>query len=112
MLKLEQELKSGVYVSENVDLTQGGDPNDPKSKKLPNLDGSLNFRIWCIQFVVWCMIITLSKVIVFFFEVIWYKPIVKVGIAILAPMEDDPELELVFVMVIVPVVGNSFLYWI
>jgi hypothetical protein len=58
------------------------------------------------------MIITISKVVVFIGEVIWYKPIVKVGLALLKPVEDDPELELVIVMILVPIVGNSFLYWI
>ena len=60
----------------------------------------------------WCIIITISKVVVFIGEVFWYKPLVKVGLAILKPVENDPEVELVIVMILVPVIGNSFLYWI
>jgi hypothetical protein len=104
-------LKSGVYVSETVDLTKE-DSKDPNKKKLPNTDKQINCRIWVIQFVVWCMIITLSKVIVFIFEVLWYKPIVRFGIWILTPVENNPDLELIIVMIFVPVIGNSFLYWI
>ena len=80
-----------MYVSEKVDLTQEK-TQDPKGKKLPNTDGDINFRIWVIQFVIWCMIITISKVVVFIGEVIWYKPIVKFGLALLRPVEDDREL--------------------
>ena len=63
-------LKSGVYMDEKVDLVD-------KDRK--DTDNQINYRIWIVQMCVWTMIVFLSKIIIFFFEVMYHKPIIKLG---------------------------------
>ena len=55
-----EELKSGMYVTEDVNLVttdQQGDFADP--------DANLNYKIWFLQLTVWCIIVLISKIITF-----------------------------------------------
>jgi hypothetical protein len=97
-------LKHGVYTDEKVDLVSSDSNNSP--------DKHINFRIWVVQMVVWCMIVFLSKIIVFFFEIIYHKPIVKMGELFLSNLAGNPQLELVVVMVVIPVSFNSIQFWV
>ena len=63
-------LKSGVYMDEKVDLVD-------KDRK--DTDNQINYRIWIVQMCIWTMIVFLSKIIIFFFEVMYHKPIIKLG---------------------------------
>lgn len=63
-------LKSGVYMDEKVDLVD-------KDRK--DTDKQINYRIWIVQMCIWTMIVFLSKIIIFFFEVMYHKPIIKLG---------------------------------
>jgi len=58
------------------------------------------------------MILFISKIIVFGFEVVWYRPIVGTGTLLLSVFDGYPKIELVVVMVILPVAFNSGLYWV
>jgi hypothetical protein len=62
-----QALKSGVYTSEEVSLTEG----DPDSK--------IDFRIWLLQVFVWTSCIFIGKIVVFFQEITMYKQILYFG---------------------------------
>jgi hypothetical protein len=53
------------------------------------------------------MIVFVSKIIVFFYEVTHHKPIVYAGEYILSIFDNFPKFELLFVMVLVPVTFNS-----
>jgi hypothetical protein len=57
--------------------------------------------------VIWCMIVFLSKIIVFFGEVIHHRPIVAMGELVLSNFKGYPRVELVVVMVVIPVTFNS-----
>jgi len=57
------------------------------------------------------MILLISKIIIFGFEVVWYRPIVAIGTKVLSVFDGYPRIELVTVMVIIPVCFNSMLYW-
>ncbi len=92
-------LKHGVYMDEKVDLVSENKNDSP--------DKHINFRIWIVQMVVWCMIVFLAKIIVFFFEIIYHRPIVKMGEFFLSKLDGNPQLELVVVMVVIPVSFNS-----
>ena len=92
-------LKHGVYMDEKVDLVSSDTKDSP--------DRHINIRIWVVQMVVWCMIVFLAKIIVFFFEIIYHKPIVKIGEDILSTLEGNPQIELVVVMVVIPVTLNT-----
>lgn len=96
-------LKSGMYVDEKVELlNQDGTKKDPP----------VNYKIWFIQLTVWCMIVFLSKLIVFFFAVAHHKPILAVGVEMLSCFKGQPKLELITIMVIFPVTFNSVQLWI
>ena len=98
-------LKSGVYVDESVSII-------PQEKEHVSADSKINYRIWILQMVIWCMIVTLSKIIVFFFEVVNHRPIVRMGEAALSFFEGNPRLELVVVMIAIPVSLNSVQFWV
>ena len=64
-------LKQGVYVDEKVDLIDNAQSKKPED--------NVNYRIWVLQVTIWVIIVTLSKIVVFFFEVVYYRPIVSFG---------------------------------
>lgn len=97
-------LKHGVYLDEKVDLVSS------ENKDLP--DKHINFRIWIVQMVVWCMIVFLAKIVVFFFEIIYHRPIVALGVRFLSGLEGNPKIELVVVMIVFPVTLNSIQFWV
>ena len=95
-----EELKSGVYMDESVNVlseNQGGQ----------KLDKNLNYKIWFLQVFVWCIITLISKIIVFFFELFQHKILCAFGSFALSFVENDPKLELVTVMIIFPLTLNS-----
>ena len=58
------------------------------------------------------MIVTLSKLMVFFIEYTYADEMIDSGIAVLSVFKGHPNIELVFVMMIVPFTLNSMQYWI
>lgn len=60
-------LKSGVYTSEEVSLTEG----DP--------DKEIDVRIWILQVFVWTSCVFTGKIIIFFQCIIYYKPLLAFG---------------------------------
>jgi len=98
-------LKSGVYMDESVNLINNkGEKADP--------DSQLNYKIWMLQVLVWCLIVLLSKIIVFFFEIVYARPVYLLGEEILSPLNGYPEVELVVVMILIPVSFNTIQWWI
>ena len=91
-------------MDEKVDLVSTDTKDSP--------DRHINIRIWIVQMVVWCMIVFLAKIIVFFFEIAYHKPIVRIGEDILSTLEGSPQLELVVVMIVIPVTFNTIQYWV
>jgi hypothetical protein len=53
------------------------------------------------------MIVFLAKIVVFFFEIIYHRPIVALGVRLLSGLEGNPKIELVVVMIVFPVTLNS-----
>jgi hypothetical protein len=98
-------LQSGVYLSIH-------DAQYVYRYSWAELDKHINYRVWMIQLIVWLMIATIAKIVVFFFEFKYAEDIVDVGIGLLSPFKGHPNLELVWVMVIVPFTLNSLQYWI
>ena len=58
------------------------------------------------------MIATISKLIVFGIEFALADELIDVGIYTLSIFDGHPNIELIFVMMIVPFVLNSFQYWV
>jgi len=58
------------------------------------------------------MITTIAKLIVFGVEFQFADQIINIGISILSVFKGHPDLELFFVMILVPFTMNSLQYWI
>jgi len=72
------------------------------------LDKHINYKVWLIQVMVWIIISTISKLVVFIFELAYADVIIDIGIASLWLFKGHPNLELIWVMVIVPFALNCF----
>ena len=63
---------------------------------------------------VWTSCVFLAKIIVFFQEVTFYKIILKVGFWILKSLglEGNPDMQLIFVMIVIPIFFNTIQFWV
>ena len=100
-----EELKSGVYFQESVQMETDEEGNSFNESK------HLDFRIWCLQVSVWCMINLTGKLLIFFGELIYYKPLLSTSTWCLSALNNHPNVELVLVMIILPVSFNSIQWW-
>jgi hypothetical protein len=88
------QLRSGVYYKEGEGYS--------KDRQI-----EIDYLSYFLQLIVWNMIVTLSKFILFFVQLLFASPLNDMGEAALSPFKDSPKLELIVVMVIVPVTLNS-----
>ena len=95
-------MKSGVYTDKEVPMDD--DDIDP--------DDYVNIRTWLIQVIVWCMCTLLAKFFVFFFQLAYHKVIITWGLSVLEVFREHPKIELIVVMVIIPVILNSTMFWV
>lgn len=89
-------LKSGVYFSEKEKV----------------LDENINYRIWLLQLVIWCIIVLLVKLVIFVQQLYFADWLAWFGETCLADFEGNPALKLTFVMVLLPLILNSIQYWV
>ena len=68
--------------------------------------------MFAIQLAVWIMIVTLAKLIVFCFVYREAETLIDLGIYTLSFFHGHPNVELVFVMMIIPFFLNSLQYWV
>jgi len=88
-------LKSGVY-TENATLDQ-----------LENPDKHINYKIYFIQMIVYAINVTLVKLFLFVVILYFNKPLLAIGQSVLSVFEGNPNLELVFIMIVLPVTFNT-----
>lgn len=70
-------------------------------------------RIWALQAIVWCIIVIVMKVSIFGIIILpLRKYLISAGDWVLSPAVHDPQIELVIVMVIAPVIFNVVQFWI
>ena len=98
-------LQSGVYLSIH-------DAQYIYRYTWEELDKHINYRVWLIQLGIWLMIVTIAKLLVFAILFQFAAQIIDVGINILSIFRGYPNLELFFVMILVPFIMNSLQYWI
>jgi hypothetical protein len=89
-------LKSGVYFSEKEKVK----------------DENINYRIWLLQLVIWCIIVLLVKLVIFSQQLYFADWLAWFGETCLADFEGNPDLKLIFVMVMLPLILNSVQYWV
>jgi hypothetical protein len=77
-------------------------------------DKHIDVRIWVVQVFMWTSCIFIGKIVVFFQEVIYYRELLYVGNLAMSYMDlnSSPELQLITVMVLIPVIFNSIMFWI
>ena len=68
--------------------------------------------MWAYQLWIWIGIILIVKGIIWLSMNLFQKPLHFFGEMILLPFEGHPELELVMIMIIIPLVLNSLIFWI
>jgi len=98
-------LQSGVYLSIH-------DAQYIYRYTYEDLDKHINYKVYIIQLIVWLMIITISKLIVFWVEYINAEQLIETGMAVLSVFYGNPNAELIFVMILVPFTLNSIQYWV
>ena len=73
---------------------------------------TINYGIWGAQMGIWCIITAISKFINYIiltrFSAFW----IDIGMELLENFVDYPKLELVFVMIIVPLLMSCIQYWV
>lgn len=89
-------LKSGLYFTDN----------DPQT------DEYIDYRVWGVQLVIWCIIVLLVKLLLFVIQLYNSEGLESLAEWALADFEGNPRMELIFVMVVLPLSLNSVQYWI
>ena len=75
-------------------------------------ENTIDYSIWWSQMGIWCLISTISKSLIYIILNIWIDFFNKLGGDILEKFKDNPKLELIFVMIVVPGLTSCFQYWI
>lgn len=75
-------------------------------------DDNIDYRVWAVQLVVWCIIVLLVKFILFLIQLYFSESLATFGETCLNDFKGNPKMELIFVMVIMPLFLNSLQYWI
>ena len=70
-------------------------------------DYDINYNIWLIQASIWCFICLLMKILIYLILLNWNELLKDFGKYLLKNIAQYPRLELMFVMVIVPLIMNS-----
>ena len=75
-------------------------------------DSTIDYSIWFSQMGIWCLISSLAKFINYIILNSATDFFRKFGTGILQSMQEHPKFELVFVMIIVPLITSVIQYWI
>lgn len=68
--------------------------------------------LWGYQVFIWLMIIFVVKGIIWVMMALFVEPLQFFGSFLLLPLSGHPQLELIAVMIIIPLVLNSLVFWI
>ena len=75
-------------------------------------ENTIDYSIWASQMGIWCLISTISKTLIYIILDINIEFFNKMGGNILEYFKDNPKLELIFVMIVVPSIISCFQYWV
>ena len=75
-------------------------------------ENTIDYSIWASQMGIWCLISTFSKSLIYIILNVYIDFFNKTGGDILEKFKDNPKLELIFVMIVVPCITACFQYWI
>ena len=75
-------------------------------------ENTIDYSIWAAQMGIWCLISTLSKTLIYITLNVFIDFFNKFGTDILDHFKNNPKLELIFVMIVVPSMTSCFQYWV
>ena len=71
-----------------------------------------SLRAWAFQLYVWLAICAVMKCGILWVIWMWHGELAYIGELLLTPLSISPVLELVFVMLVLPVLLNSLMFWV
>ncbi len=72
----------------------------------------ISYFAWIIQFLIWNLIVAVCKSFLFMFELLLNKPLNAISEFLLGWVQPYPNVELVLVIIIIPVIMNGLAFWI
>lgn len=72
----------------------------------------MDYRAWGVQLAIWNLIVILSKGMLFVMEYFLRGFLINLSNNLLWWIEAYPRLEVVFVLVVVPVIMNALAFWV
>jgi len=105
----------GLFLSVILLQAALGWAKDRKIESLMNTgvyDGPQGMKHWWHQLIFWMIILSCCKVILLFLLWFFSPALAVVGNFVFGPLEGNNQLELLFVMIILPGVLNVFYFWI
>ncbi|CAD8100323.1 unnamed protein product [Paramecium primaurelia] len=92
-----------TYSISSNDLTQA-------QKAKPKVE--VAYGVYVFQLTLWILIVVVSKVILYFFQLILGEYLLTAVSWMFQPINQYPELELVIVLVIIPLIFNALCFWV
>ena len=74
--------------------------------------GADGWKVWIVQVFAWICILTVTKLIIYFFMWAFSQQLAAIGQLLFAPLQGNIRFELVFVMILFPGVLNVIYFWI
>ena len=100
-------LNTGVYVHEDYsDISKVTlEPTQQESRH------KIDYKIWFIQLVVWSVVVVIVKIIMFFSIQLFSTYFEQIADFLLGWLKKFPDLKLILIMIIVPIILNSIQFW-
>lgn len=101
-------LNTGVYIHEDYSHPEQVElePTQQESKH------KIDYKIWFLQVIVWSGVVVIVKILLFFSIQVFAPIFEKVADVLLGWLKQYPDLKLVLIMIIVPIILNSIQFWI
>jgi uncharacterized protein YqhQ len=101
-------LNTGVYVHEDYSHPENVTLEPTQQESHHKID----YKIWLLQVVVWNIVVFVVKISLFFTIQIFAPIFERMADLLLGWLKTFPDLKLVFIMIIVPIILNSIQFWI
>jgi len=75
-------------------------------------DEEIDLGAWSLQLMIWVSIVAFVKWLLLIAIIYFRLFFIEIGKRMLEPFADDPRVELVFVMIVVPAVMNILQFWV
>ena len=103
-----EELNTGVYIKENTFSPEIEDFHPAFQMERHDID----YRIWVIQIGVWGFIVIAVKWILFTFQALFAQTLETISNVLLGWLNMYPNIKLVLIMMIIPLIFNAIQFWI